>query len=131
MNKWNICSTNCYKIYENLKFTISELWSETKNMWIWKPLYEKSLTPPKGWTFRSESSGLRILVSFSNPCETKGRYREGLWHWEEGRFQRKHTHTNIIIIPYSHSYIWVWNATLFIIAHAWIKFQNRFWVRTL
>ena len=32
LNKWNICSTNCYKTYENLKFTISELRSEIKNM---------------------------------------------------------------------------------------------------
>ena len=47
----------------------------TKNMWIWKPLYEKSLTPPKGLTFRSDGFGLRILVSFSNAWQTNKRKR--------------------------------------------------------
>ena len=37
-----------------------------QNMWIWKTLYEKSLTPQKSLTFRSDGSGLWILVSFSN-----------------------------------------------------------------
>ena len=41
MNKWNICSTNCYKTYENLIFTISKLRSETKNMRIWKLLHSR------------------------------------------------------------------------------------------
>ena len=96
LNKWNICLTNCYKSYENLKFTISKLGSETKNVWIWKALFENSLTPPKGLTFRSGGSGLWILVSLSNACKI-----------------------NIIIIPYLCSHISVHNTTIFIIAYAW------------
>ena len=167
LNKWNICSTNCYKTYterlfvrinrksesyfsiisfqseasrvyiseinivvfkgqidifvcingiyvllsgyktdENLKFTILKLRSEfkvvlihfiqkterifsnfqKKNMGIWKSLYEKSLTLPKGLTFRSDGFRKGIFVSFSDAT---------FWN----------TYTNIIIIPYLCSHI--------------------------
>ena len=104
--KWNICYTICYKTDENLKFTILKLRSEfkvvlihfirkteriflnfqSKNMRIWKPLYEKSLTPPKGLTYRSDGFRRGILVSFSDAT---------FWN----------TYTNIIIIPYLCSHI--------------------------
>ena len=99
--KWNICFTICYKTDENLKFTILKLRNEfkvvlihfirktetiflnfqTKNMGIWKPLYRKSLTPPKGLTFRSDGFRKGILVSFSDAT---------FWN----------TYTNIIIIEW-------------------------------
>ena len=101
LNKWNICSTNCCKTYENLKFTISKLRSEskmvlihfirknrrifsnfhTKNMCIWKPLYEKSHNPPKYLTFRSDGSGLRILVSFSIAFGTEKKEEVSMETW--------------------------------------------------
>ena len=84
--KWNICFAIYYKTDQNLKFTILKLRNEfkvvlihfirkterifsnfqTKNMGIWKALYEKSLTPPKGLTFRSDGFRKGILVSFSD-----------------------------------------------------------------
>ena len=93
MNKWNICSTNFYKTYENSKFTVSKLRSETKNMSIWKPLYEKSLTPPKGLTSRSDGFGLRILVFFFL-TRAKQKNDRGVSFGTEkrGGFQWKHIH---------------------------------------
>ena len=104
--KWNICFTICYKTDVNLEFTILKLRSEfkvvlihfiwkterifsnfqTKNMGIWKTLYAKSLTPPKGLTLRSDGFRKGILVS--SPDAT-------CWN----------TYTNIIIIPYLCSHI--------------------------
>ena len=84
LNKWNICSINCYETYENLKFTISKLRSETKNIWIWKS------------TFRSDGSRFRILVSFSNACKKK-RKIEGRASALRGGEISVETHTQILL----------------------------------
>ena len=98
-NKWNICSTNFYKTYKNSKFTISNLRSETKNMWIWKPMYEKSLTSLKGLTFRSNGFGLNILMYFLTRAKQKENRAESCDAEKRGGFSGN-THTNIIIIHY-------------------------------
>ena len=56
--------------------------------------------------------------------------RGGHGHWQEGRFQWKHTQIllSYLIYVYIFKYAMIHYSK---IAQAWIKFQNRLWVRTL
>ena len=132
LNKWNICFTNCYKTYENLKFTISKFRNETKNMWIWKPLYEKSLTPPKSLTFRRDvaSPGYGLWCLFLTRAKQEEDRGGELWALRRGEVSVE-THTQILLSYLSYVHIFEYTMLHYLYSHTLeIKFQNRLWVRT-